>query len=311
MKIRKTSLKNQFPIAVCSGLRWFFLAFVMVALCASANAQTMNLDVTKPAKAGNVKLTVIDINNGTGIGPAGPVIIPIDPAVQDTAAKKAAKIATVAQAASVAAGPPTPFTITSAGAVVTIKNNQVNGRLSGTFDIGGTGEISDQLYWVAPNSGATFPGGHGDMNPHSPKSYSPTDINGDMSQFEAGVMLNGISYTALLTASQIDPNSGDASISSLEVESALFAALSLDLTGVSGVVLADDPTGNGISVDFAAASNVSGGFGIIFGTTANDVDASGNGYIGTLEVVPEPSNLALLALGLGFVIVARKFAFAR
>ncbi len=262
-----------------------------LALCVCSNiaAQvTMDLKVTDAKKTGTVVLTMIDVNNGIRL--RVPVVIPKG----TTAANKANMIA--AAAAGVAGG--TPINVVSNGATIRITNNAKDARLSGIFNVGSTGEINDQLQWVAPGSGATFPGGHGNMDPHSPASFSLTGGDGNPSIFGAGITVNGMDFTVDLTASQVDPNPTDTSVSSLVVEHDLFNALQLLLSsdGVRGVSLADNP--DGIDVSFSPMSDVSGNFGITFGTTAPDVDSMGNGYIGELDVAPEPSSLLLLGSGL-------------
>jgi hypothetical protein len=196
------------------------------------------------------------------------------------------------QNAIVAAGLPAGWAVNGMGDRLTITNNNDMSMVAGFYPRN-TGERMD--YIVVPgNRPTTFPGGHGNIDPHAPQGMSLSNGDGP-AVFNAGVVVGGVEYIYTLMGN--DPRFGGASsVSELDLTQYLYDGLS-SMALPSGVSLTYAGLA-GIHVDFDPSIWSLGEYGIIWGTDSLTGDVDDSGFNGSLTAVPAPGSLALLGVGM-------------
>jgi hypothetical protein len=263
--------------AVSMRIRTTIFASAMLPVATVALAGEVTTKFAAPTRNGTVSIFFTDLS-GTTLSATANV----------NAGMNAAQKRQAIQNAIVGAGLPAGWMVAGNNDSLTVTNNN-NLSMVANFNPRRTGELRDSL--VVPGSRpTTFPGGHGNMDPHAPRGMSLSNGVGP-AMFNAGVIVGGVEY--LYSLSGDDPRFGGAStIDEISLVNYLYDGLSsLSLPG--GVTLTNRGSA-GIDVDFAPSVWSLGDYGIVWGTDSliDDFDDD-SGFRGSLENVPSPGAGAL------------------
>lgn len=199
------------------------------------------------------------------------------------------------------AGLPAGWTVAGAGNSLTVRNAN-NLSMVANFNPRNTGEARDSIV-VPGGRPTTFPGGHGNMDPHAPQGMSLSNEAGAPAVFNAGVIVAGTEYTYSLLGSD-SRFGGASSIDSLTLTNYLYQGLS-SLTLPTGVSLTNSGSG-GIDVDFSPSLWGQGDYGLVWGTDAVFSDLNNSGFHATMTNVPAPGAIVLSGIGSALALRRRR-----
>lgn len=265
------------------------VALAAAALAPAARAGESNTTFVPATRNGPVNIFFTDLSGTT-----------LTATANVTAAMNAAQKRAAVQTAITNAGLPAGWTVAGAGATLTVRNAN-NLSMVANFNPRGTGEVRDSIV-VPGGQPTTFPGGHGNMDPHAPQGMSLSNGLGGAAIFNAGVVVGNTEYVYTLSGN--DPRLvGLSSVDQLTLTNYLYQGLS-SLSLPAGVTITNSGS-SGIDADFSPSVWSQGNYGIVWGTDSFTGDVGDSGFRGTMTNVPAPGALALAASG-GLLTLRRR-----
>lgn len=260
----------------------------VLASAGASHAGQATLKFDPPKRAGSVRVFFTDLT-GTTLN----VDVPI------AAGMNAAQKRQAIQTAIVNAGLPAGWTVAGNANALTI-TNAANRSMVANFFPRNTGELQDSLV-IPGNTPSTFPGGHGNMDPHAPSGMSVSNGAGQFATFNVGVIVGGNSYVYAVAGD--DPAFGGASIiDELTLTNVLYNGL-LSLPLPSGLTISNSGLA-GIDVTFDPSIWSLGDYGLIWGTDSITGGTDDSGFNASITSVPSPGAIALASAAL--LITARR-----